>query len=103
MEAAFGVTKWSPEKKFHVTKLASKNTVDEEKTNRGQIIVRLIKSTRGHVIRGLDLGVQHMTLGETATIKVRYDYAYGSNWMGSTLPPRANIIFTVKLLTINGR
>jgi hypothetical protein len=37
---------------------------------RGQLIVRLLLSTRGHIIRGLDLGVQHMTLGETSTIKV---------------------------------
>ncbi len=46
------------------------NVVDEENSNRGQLIVRLIPSMRGHVVRGLDVGVRHMTLGETSTIKV---------------------------------
>jgi FKBP-type peptidyl-prolyl cis-trans isomerase len=57
---------------------------------------------RGHVVRGLDVGVRHMTLGETSTLKVRYDYAYGNFWMGPEIPPRSNINFTVELLSING-
>lgn len=57
---------------------------------------------RGYVVRGLDIGVKHMTLGETSTIKVRYDYGYGNFWMGPEIPPRSNINFTVQLISING-
>ena len=30
------------------------------------------------MIRGLDTGVQHMSLGEHSLIKIRYDHAYAS-------------------------
>lgn len=87
---------------FDIQKKVGVDVVDADNENRGQLIVRLIPSMRGHVIRGLDVGVRHMTLGETSTIKVRYDYAYGNFWMGPEIPPRSNINFTVQLLSING-
>ena len=43
-----------------------------------------------------------MTIGETSTVKCRYDYAYNNYSMGTTIPPRSNIIFMIKLLAING-
>ena len=46
--------------------------------SRGQLVCRFIRSLRGQVIRGLDTGVQHMSLGEHSMIKVRYDHAYAS-------------------------
>jgi hypothetical protein len=65
-------------------------------------VVRLIIANRGNVIAGLDEGIRTMTLGETSKIKIRYDYAYASYYMGSSIPPRANIVFTINLVQING-
>jgi hypothetical protein len=70
--------------------------------DRGEIVVKLIRSNRGIVLRGLDAGVRAMSLGELSQIKVRYDRAFSSFSMGTALPPRANIVFTVELLLING-
>ena len=69
----------------------------------GQIIVRLLPSNRGSVIVGLDEAVQQMSIGEKAHVKCRYDYAYNNFSMGSNIPPRSNVIFTVELLEINGK
>mmetsp|Transcript_21898 Transcript_21898/g.31910 ORF Transcript_21898/g.31910 Transcript_21898/m.31910 type:complete len:1146 (-) Transcript_21898:123-3560(-) len=102
LSATVGVTQWFPLKYFDVQKQVDENIADVHQKDRGQLIVRLIPSRRGHVVRGLDVGVRHMTLGETSTIKVRYDFAYGNYWMGPTVPPRSNINFTVQLLSING-
>jgi hypothetical protein len=68
---------------------------------RGYVVVRLIPSTRGSVIVGLDEAVRRMSLGETSMILVRYDYAYGNFCVGAHIPPRANLIFKVQLLEIN--
>jgi len=70
--------------------------------DRGQLVVRLIKSIRGNVVKGLDEGVRHMTLGERSLIKVRYDHAYSSFSMGANIPPRSDLVFKVELLKING-
>jgi len=43
-----------------------------------------------------------MTIGETSAVKCRYDYAYNNYSMGTTIPPRSNVIFVIKLLAING-
>jgi hypothetical protein len=71
--------------------------------SQGFIVLRLIPATRGTVVLGLDEAVRQMTLGETAHVKCRFDYAYGSFSMGSSIPPRANVIFKVQLLELNGR
>jgi FKBP-type peptidyl-prolyl cis-trans isomerase len=43
-----------------------------------------------------------MSLGETSRLKVRFDSAYSSYLMAHNVPPRANIVFTVTILQING-
>jgi hypothetical protein len=93
---------WGNVKFYDVQKDADQNVTDVDGDDRGQLIVRLIKSSRGHVIRGLDVGVSHMTLGETSRLKIRYDYGYGNFWMGSHIPPRSNLSITCKLVSING-
>lgn len=95
-------TTWGHLKFFDVEKDAVQNVTDAHREDRGQLILRLIKSSRGHVIRGLDVGVRHMTLGETSQLKVRYDYGYGNFWMGAKIPPRSNLRITCKLVSING-
>lgn len=70
--------------------------------SQGFIVLRLIPAIRGSVVLGLDEAVRQMTLGETSQVKCRFDYAYGAFSMGSHIPPRANVIFKVKLLELNG-
>lgn len=67
------------------------------------IIVRLLPSNRGLILPGLDQAIQRMTIGELSLIKCRYDQAYGSFVLSSQVPPRSNIIFQIKLLSINNK
>jgi hypothetical protein len=94
-------TEWAPETDFAVERENS-SAVEVENDERGVVIVRLIPSNRGNVVMGLDEGVRCMSVGETATLKVRFDHAYNSYLMGANLPPRSNIVFTVELRQING-
>jgi len=53
---------------------------------------------------GLDLGVQNMTLGETAELKVTSAFAFGSRPVGegeNVVPPNSDITFVVTLVSIN--
>jgi hypothetical protein len=72
------------------------------KEDLGFLVVRLLISNRGSVLPGIDESVQRMTLGETALVKSRFDYSYGSYTVHRNIPPRSNIHFTVKLEEING-
>lgn len=98
-------TTWSESYPFPVMlDLTAHKGVDTHGTSvsQGFLVLRLIPATRGTVLLGLDEAVRQMTVGETAQVKCRYDYAYGSFSMGSSIPPRANVIFKVTLLEING-
>ena len=94
-------TEWAEAVRLNI-ETENQNADDSAGSDRGQIVIRLIKSIRGNVLRGLDEGVRHMTLGEKSLIKVRYDHAYSSFCMGANIPPRADIVFQVELLRING-
>jgi hypothetical protein len=76
---------------------------EEEEEDLGYIVVRLLLASRGSVLQGLDLAVQRMTVGETAHVKCRFDLAYGSYCLSAHIPPRACVIFTVSLLSLNGK
>jgi len=53
----------------------------------------------GAVIKGWDVGFLHMTIGECATLTIRYDYGYGEEGMPqSRIPQRATLIFDVELM-----
>lgn len=96
-------TTWSKLRHFAVEQTSTNNVAEPEKKERGYIVARLLISTRGNVITGLDEGVRTMTVGETSDLKIRFDYAYGNYCMGSNIPPRANIVFRVTLMTLNGK
>eukprot|EP00922_Rhytidocystis_sp_ex-Travisia-forbesii_P054861 GHVS01081267.1.p1 GENE.GHVS01081267.1~~GHVS01081267.1.p1 ORF type:complete len:488 (-),score=92.34 GHVS01081267.1:688-2151(-) len=53
---------------------------------------------RGEVIRGWDIGVKGMKVGEKAKLTVRSDYGYGEMGMGESIPADATLIFEVELL-----
>eukprot|EP00943_MAST-04B_sp_MAST-4B-sp1_P003135 g3135.t1 len=55
----------------------------------------------GRVIKGWDVGVAKMSLGQRANLKIRSDKGYGARGAGGLIPPNADLIFDVELLKIN--
>mmetsp|Transcript_71577 Transcript_71577/g.198666 ORF Transcript_71577/g.198666 Transcript_71577/m.198666 type:complete len:151 (-) Transcript_71577:149-601(-) len=66
--------------------------------DRGQPFVTQIGV--GRVIKGWDVGVPKMSLGEKAVLKITADYGYGSRGAGGVIPPNADLTFEVELLKI---
>jgi peptidylprolyl isomerase len=52
----------------------------------------------GQVIKGWDLGVASMKVGEKATFFLGPDYGYGKRGAGGIIPPNSNLVFDVELL-----
>ncbi|KAK9462279.1 uncharacterized protein V1516DRAFT_674202 [Lipomyces oligophaga] len=55
----------------------------------------------GRVIKGWDLGILGMCIGEERTLTISPEYAYGKRGAGP-IPSEATLIFDVKLLSIAG-
>jgi FKBP-type peptidyl-prolyl cis-trans isomerase len=54
----------------------------------------------GSVIKGWDVGVASMKVGEKCELFIKSQYAYGSRGAGGVIPPNATLIFEVSLLEI---
>ena len=52
----------------------------------------------GEVIKGWDLGVASMKIGEKCELWIHSDYAYGDKGIPKVIPPKAPLIFEVTLL-----
>ena len=54
----------------------------------------------GRVIKGWDLAVADMRIGEEARVIIPSKYGYGSSGAGGVIPPNATLIFDIELLDI---
>jgi FK506-binding protein 1 len=52
------------------------------------------------VIQGWDEGVLQMSLGQRAKLYIPAHKAYGANGAGKTIPPNADLVFDVELLSV---
>jgi peptidylprolyl isomerase len=54
----------------------------------------------GQVIKGWDVGVAGMKVGEKRTLEIKPDYAYGASGITGAIPPNAVLTFDVELIAI---
>ena len=54
----------------------------------------------GQVIKGWDVGIAGMKVGEKRTLLIQPDYAYGANGYPGVIPPNAVLSFDVELVAI---
>mmetsp|Transcript_10145 Transcript_10145/g.25990 ORF Transcript_10145/g.25990 Transcript_10145/m.25990 type:complete len:139 (-) Transcript_10145:1164-1580(-) len=55
----------------------------------------------GQVIKGWDEGVMQMSVGEQADLVCTPDYGYGERGFPGAIPPNAELVFDVELLSVN--
>lgn len=57
----------------------------------------------GQVIKGWDVGIMSMTLGEKAELTIAPELAYGAIGSPPSIPGNATLVFTVELIQIANR
>ena len=74
-------------------------TVFDASRSRGQPFSFILG--KGQVIKGWDLGIQGMAIGEIRRLTIPPEMGYGNTGAGEVIPPNATLIFEVELLEIS--
>jgi FK506-binding protein 1 len=82
----------------YIGTLASDGTKFDASRDRGRPFKFVIGT--GRVIKGWDEGVMKMSLGEKAVLRITSDYGYGAAGAAGVIPPNADLVFEVDLLSI---
>jgi FK506-binding protein 1 len=85
----------------HYTGKLEDGTVFDSSVTRGQPFECQIGV--GQVIKGWDVGMMSMSIGEKAELTIIGEYAYGASGSPPTIPPNATLVFEVELLKIADR
>jgi peptidylprolyl isomerase len=79
-------------------RLASDNSVFDKNLDHESAFS--FKLGTGQVIKGWDVGIASMTVGERAELHLTPEYAYGESGAGNSIPPNSTLIFKVELVSI---
>ena len=82
----------------HYTGKLEDGTVFDSSVPRGQPFTFTLGAVQ--VIKGWDLGVEGMTIGEKRNLVIPPHLGYGIRGAGATIPPNATLIFDVELLEV---
>ncbi|QHS75778.1 peptidylprolyl isomerase FPR1 [Saccharomyces paradoxus] len=55
----------------------------------------------GQVIKGWDVGIPKLSVGEKARLTIPGPYAYGPRGFPGLIPPNSTLVFDVELLKVN--
>ena len=83
----------------HYTGKLSDGTVFDSSVERDQPFVFTLG--QGEVIKGWDLGVEGMNIGESRQLTIPPELGYGASGAGDIIPPNSILIFDVKLLSVS--